>query len=260
MTSYDRDLFGSDWTDDNNETFGHNGCDTRNDVLRRDLEHPVVEAGTNLCVVMSGTLQDPYTGAAIHFIRGETTSTEVQIDHVVALGNAWQTGAQRWSETKRQDFANDPLNLLAVDGPTNESKGDGDTATWLPPNHGFRCRYVARQVAVKAKYGLWMTAAEWGAARRVLSACPAQALPTEPGQIHPRSRYSVAASHPSTPRPPTTSRPPNGSCEPGYTPCLPVVDDLDCADIDDSLKPIHVTGDDPYRLDGDYDGFGCESS
>jgi len=261
MTGYDRELFGSAWSDDNGNPFGHNGCDTRNDILRRDLEHPVVETGTNECVVLSGTLNDPYTATAIHFVRGETTSTQVQIDHVVALGDAWQTGAQRWGPERRQDFANDPLNLLAVDGPVNESKGDADAATWLPPNHAFRCRYVARQTAVKAKYGLWMTTAEQAATRQILSGCSLLGLPAEPGQLHARSSYRVASAPPPGSTAPPTREPTQhpGGCEPGYTPCLPIVSDLDCGDIDDSLKPIHVTGSDPYRLDGDGDGFGCDT-
>jgi len=261
MTGYDRDLFGQAWSDDTATPFGHNGCDTRNDILRRDLENPVVSAGTNGCLVLSGLLHDPYTGKPIHFLRGEATSSQVQIDHVVALGDAWQTGAQQWTDDKRQEFANDPLNLLAVDGPTNQSKGAGDAATWLPPSRAFRCSYVARQTAVKDKYGLWMTAAERAATRLTLAGCPTTRLPKEPGRIHPQSSYRIAtpAPPPSSP-PPThqTTTTPSGSCEPGYTPCLPIVYDLDCADISDSLKPIYVTGSDPYRLDADHDGRGCE--
>jgi uncharacterized protein DUF1524 len=262
MTGYDRDLFGQAWSDDNADPFGHNGCDTRNDVLRRDLVRPVVEAGTHDCVVLSGVLNDPYTGDPIRFLRGETTSIAVQIDHVVALGDAWQTGAQQWSADKRQDFANDPLNLLAVDGPQNESKGDGDAATWLPPDRGFWCVYVARQVTVKAKYGLWMTAAEQSRIGQILAGCGAVPLAGEPGQLHPRTGYTVGSAPATTPpAPPPTTRstpPPGGQCEPGYSPCLPIVDDLDCGEISDALKPIHVTGDDPYRLDADDDGLGCE--
>ncbi len=255
MTGYTRDAFGYAWADDNDEPFGHNGCDTRNDILRRDLFAPVVEAGTNDCVVLTGVLHDPYTGQPISFRRGEETSWRVQIDHVVALGDAWQTGAQQWTATKRQNLANDPLNLLAVDGSENESKGDGDAATWLPPNRAFWCRYVARQVAVKAKYGLWMTAAEKEATRRVLLRCPHQTLPHEPGELHPPARVRVGQEPPSSP--PSTP-PGGGKCEPGYSPCLPIVDDLDCDQIPDSWKPIRVTGDDPYRLDADGDGWGCE--
>ena len=172
-TGYDRALFGQAWAD-----VDHNGCDTRNDVLRRDLSSFVLKTGTYGCLVLSGTLLDPYTGTAIVFLRGQSTSAEVQIDHVVALSDAWQKGAQPWSTSRRTTYANDSLNLLAVDGPTNARKGDGDAATWLPPNKTYRCSYAARQVAVKAKYGLWVTGAERDALARVLAMCPSKTLPT----------------------------------------------------------------------------------
>ncbi|SHG12077.1 Protein of unknown function [Jatrophihabitans endophyticus] len=171
-TGYDRERFGPAWTDDNDVAEGHNGCDTRNDVLRRDLDRDVVRPGTHGCVVLTGVLHDPYTGAAIAFTRGARTSSAVQIDHVVALSNAWQTGAQQLSERRRRDLANDPRELLAVDGPTNQAKGDGDAATWLPPNKRYRCAYVARQIAVKAAYRLWVTRPERDAMTRVLARCP----------------------------------------------------------------------------------------
>jgi hypothetical protein len=130
--------------------------------------------------VLTGTLADPYTGRVIAFRRGEKTSADVQIDHVVAESNAWQTGAQQLTPARRLQFANDPLNLVAVDGPTNQSKGDSDAATWLPPNKRYRCTYVARQITVKATYGLWVTAAERAAMLRVLQGCPGQVLPSLP--------------------------------------------------------------------------------
>ena len=165
-TGYDRDdKFGTAWVD-----MDQNGCDTRNDVLARDLI-ATTKAGT--CRVLSGTLADPYTGTSITFARGEGTSSLVQIDHIVALSNAWQTGAQQLSAERRYEFANDPLNLLAVDGATNSSKGDGDAATWLPPNAAFRCAYVSRQVSVKAAYDLWVTPAEHDAIANILATCPA---------------------------------------------------------------------------------------
>jgi hypothetical protein len=176
-TGYDRAAFGQAWTDDVDVPFGHNGCDTRNDVLRRDLTGVVLKPDTHGCVVLTGTLHDPYTGRDIAFVRGVGTSIAVQIDHVVALADAWQTGAQYWTPQRRTDFANDPLELLAVDGPANEAKGAGDAATWLPPDKAYRCAYVARQVAVKAKYRLWMTPAERDASARVLARCPRQPLP-----------------------------------------------------------------------------------
>ena len=170
-TGYDRALFGQAWADAD-----RNGCDTRNDVLRRDLTAYVLKAGTNGCLVLRGTLRDPYTGNRIAFVRGPQSAV-VQVDHVVALSDAWQKGAQNWPAAKRQAFANDSLNLLAVSGATNLRKGAGDAATWLPPAKGYRCQYVARQTAVKRKYGLWVTAAERAAAVQVLAGCPSQKLP-----------------------------------------------------------------------------------
>ncbi len=172
-TGYERSLFGSGWKDPD-----RNGCDARNDMLRRDLDAITVKPGTYGCVVTSGVLSDPFTGQRIDFVRGQGTSTEVQIDHVVALSDAWQKGAQRMTEDQRVDFANDPLNLLAVDGPSNASKGDSDAASWLPPNKSFRCSYVARQTAVKAKHGLWMTKAEHAGIKRIITTqCPNQTIP-----------------------------------------------------------------------------------
>jgi hypothetical protein len=170
-TGYEREEFGDGWVDTD-----RNGCDTRNDVLARDLTGEAFRRGSD-CVVVSGTLEDPYSGRTIEFRRGEDTSDDVQIDHVVALSDAWQKGAQRWDADRRTAFANDPLNLLAVDGPLNMQKGDGDTATWLPPNTSYRCDYVARQVAVKSGYGLWVTRAERNAAATVLAGCPGEPLP-----------------------------------------------------------------------------------
>jgi Protein of unknown function (DUF1524) len=128
-------------------------------------------------VVLTGTLHDPYSGMTIEFRRGKKTSDDVQIDHVVALSNAWQTGAQQLSLAERELLGNDPLNLLAVSSATNIAKGDADAATWLPPARSYRCAYVARQVAVKATYRLWVTPAERDAIARVLTSCPGQPLP-----------------------------------------------------------------------------------
>lgn len=168
-TGYARAQFGDGWT-------LTGSCDTRNIILNRDLTGVVVGGS---CKVMSGTLVDPYTGKTIQFVRGTTTSDDVQIDHVVALSNAWQTGAQQLDLATRERFANDPLELLAVDGDANQAKGDGDAATWLPSNKAFRCQYVARQIAVKAKYNLWVTQPEKNAMLQVLDTCPAQQLPSQ---------------------------------------------------------------------------------
>ncbi|GAA1864636.1 hypothetical protein GCM10009836_51240 [Pseudonocardia ailaonensis] len=181
-TGYDRDAFGPAWSD-----VDRNGCDQRNDVLARDMTGETFKPGTHDCVVLTGTLADPYTGKKIAFTRGQGTSEAVQIDHVVALSDAWQKGAQQLDAPTRKNLGNDPLNLLAVDGPTNMGKGDGDAATWLPPQRSSRCDYVARQVAVKKKYALWVTQAEHDAIASVLSGCPGQSIPVDddiPGAVH----------------------------------------------------------------------------
>ncbi|CBT74515.1 MULTISPECIES: HNH endonuclease family protein [Glutamicibacter] len=164
-TGYSRDQFGDGWKDPD-----RNGCDARNDILARDLQD-VTYKGSSSCVVLTGTFDDPYTGTTIEFLRGQGTSTAVQIDHVVALSDAWQKGAQQWDAQTRLEFANDPLNLMASDGSANASKGDKDAASWLPPNKSFRCAYVARQTQVKAKYDAWMTQAEHDAIEQLLTAC-----------------------------------------------------------------------------------------
>lgn len=218
-TGYERALFGPTWAD-----VDGNGCDTRNDILRRDLTE-VTYTNSVPCKVQTGILADPYTGTSISFVRGTTTSSAVQIDHVVALSDAWQKGAQQLSTDMRTAFANDPLNLQATDGPTNTQKGDGDAATWLPPNKGFRCEYVARQVSVKARYGLWVTQAERDAIAGILAGCPGQPAPTAVGSAVPTAVY--------------------------YANCAEVVAA--------GAAPLH-SGSAGYRsgLDGDGDGVACE--
>ncbi|WP_280245183.1 HNH endonuclease family protein [Nocardia abscessus] len=169
-TGYSRDEFGPPWSDNVSVPGGGNGCDTRNDILQRDLTDVTFKSGK--CIVATGTLADPYTGKTINFKRGTKSSDDVQIDHVIALSDAWQKGAQQLSAERRRDLANDPLNLQAVDGPTNQSKSDSDASDWLPPTKGYHCAYVTRQVQVKAAYQLWVTPAEKDAMVRILTACP----------------------------------------------------------------------------------------
>ena len=163
MNGYSRERFGPAWDD-----VDHNGCQTRDDILQRDLKPFTFKAGDD-CQVVKGTLHDPYTGKTIHFLRGVKTSVAVQIDHVVALADAWRTGAAKWKAKRRLAYANDPAVLLAVDGPANNQKSDGDAAEWLPPK--FTCRYVAQQIAIKMKYSLWVTSAEHDAMAGVLVGC-----------------------------------------------------------------------------------------
>ncbi|MEU1306053.1 MULTISPECIES: HNH endonuclease family protein [Streptomyces] len=182
QTGYDRtDKFGPAWSDVTTAPGGHNSCDTRNDILIRDLRDVRFRAGSH-CTVASGTLPDPYTGRNIVFTRGPRTSLAVQVDHVVALSDAWQTGARALTQQQREALANDPLELVAASGPANTQKSDADAASWLPANKAFRCTYVARQIAVKAKYRLWITPTERTAMARVLTVCPDLQLPRDDSQ------------------------------------------------------------------------------
>ena len=166
VPDYDRQAFGQRWADTD-----HNGCDTRNDILARDLARPTFKPGTRDCVVLTGTLAEPYTGTTIQFQRGDKSSALVQIDHVVALADAWRSGAWQWDAQRRQEFANDPENLLAVDGAANEDKSASSADQWLPPNAAYRCDYVKRQIAVKYAYGLSVTQAEQDAMATQLTTC-----------------------------------------------------------------------------------------
>jgi hypothetical protein len=207
-------------------------------------------------VVLSGTLAEPYSGRTIVFRRGQATSSAVQIDHVVALSDAWQKGAQGWSAARRAAFANDPLNLLAVDGPLNMAKGDGDAATWLPPNRAYRCAYVARQVAVKVDYGLWMTQAEKNAIATVLATCPTQPLP---GGAVAHQPVALPAPAPAQRGAPALVPAPRPAPAPAAAPAAGVVY-ANCTDARAAgVTPLH-RGEPGYSttLDRDHDGIACE--
>ena len=161
-TGYKRTEFYDDWP-------SVEGCSLRQKILKREMGETAVLDG---CNVVAGEFDEPYTGEHLKFTVKEEISRGVQIDHVVALSDAWQKGAQELGAEERYALATDPLNLLAVDATANGQKSDGDAATWLPPNKKFRCQYVARQVSVKYRYGLWVTSAEKDAILRVLSECP----------------------------------------------------------------------------------------
>ncbi|WP_237565296.1 GmrSD restriction endonuclease domain-containing protein [Ornithinimicrobium cavernae] len=201
-TGYDRDLFQYRSYD-----LDRNGCDVRNDILRRDLTDLVIKHDTRGCVALSGTLHSPYSGETIAFVR-DSTGGAIEIDHVVALSDAWQKGAQAWDEDTLRTFGNDPLNLLAVEGRLNSQKGAGDTATWLPPHKPYRCAYVARQVAVKHEYGLWVTEAEHDAMERILTDCPDEPLPeAEYAELRPELAAAPPAPAPE-PQPEPVAAPP----------------------------------------------------
>jgi hypothetical protein len=274
-TGYDRALFGQAWAD-----VDRNGCDTRNDTLTRDLT-AVTYVNSVPCKVKSGTLADPYTGTSISFLRGQATSTAVQIDHVVALSDAWQKGAQQQTTEQRTAFANDPLNLQATDGPTNMKKGDGDAATWLPPNKSFRCQYVARQVSVKATYGLWVTQAEHDAMARVLEDCPGQLAPTDaqapapspapvvaepapapvaPAPVAPAPAPVAPAPAPVAPAPAPAAPAPVAPAPAPVAPAPAAVYYANCAAARAAGAAPLFAGQSGYRpaLDRDSDGIACE--
>lgn len=273
-TGYKRAQFGKAWAD-----VDRNGCDTRNDILGRDLKDKKFKARTKNCKVMSGTLQDPYTGKTIRFKQGKKTSSKVQIDHVVALSNAWQTGAQQISAGQRKQMANDPYNLLAVDGPSNQQKSDGDAATWLPKKKSYRCSYVSRQIGVKHKYGLWVTKAEKAAMQRVLASCPTQTVPVDNGPFARNAAASQSgASAGSAVGGSRSSQSGNGSgtgsAQPAPAPASPAPvarapiapqDGGDayyrnCAAVRAAGKAPLYSGQPGYRaaLDRDHDGVACE--
>jgi hypothetical protein len=252
-TGYDRALFGQAWLD-----VDRNGCDTRNDMLKRDLTG-ITFTNSVPCKVQSGTLADPYTGTTVSFQRGSATSSAVQIDHVVALSDAWQKGAQQLTVEQRTAFANDPLNLQSTDGPTNMKKGDGDAATWLPPNKGFRCEYVARQISVKATYSLWVTQAEHDAMARILADCAGQLAPTnEQGPVAASSAPAPAVAAPVAPAPAPVAPAP-APVAPAPAPA--VVYYANCAAAKAAGVAPLFAGQAGYRpaLDRDADGKACES-
>ena len=165
-TGYSREEFYKTWPT-------VEGCSLRQRIIKREFGGTAV---LDECNVVAGEFDEPYTGEHLKFNSKEEISKGIQIDHVVALSDAWQKGAQYMSKETRYEMATDPLNLLAVDAKANQGKSDGDAATWLPKNKKFRCQYVARQVSVKRKYALWVTEAEKTAIREVLVTCPNQTV------------------------------------------------------------------------------------
>ena len=171
---YLRAAFGEAWTDDNDAPLGHNGCDTRDDILNRDLvDKTYVSIKRCPDAVATGTLHDPYTNKTIAFQRGARVGESVQIDHIVPLAYAWDMGAYGWPEPERVRFANDPANLLAVDGQANQDKGDSPPANWMPPNAAFACQYAMQFIAVLRGYALPVDQPSAGVLRQAAATCPA---------------------------------------------------------------------------------------
>ncbi|ETB55354.1 MULTISPECIES: HNH endonuclease family protein [Mycobacterium avium complex (MAC)] len=170
---YLRSAFGDAWDDDNDAPMGHNGCDTRDDILNRDLvDKTYVSVKRCPDAVATGTLHDPYTNKTIAFQRGPKVGESVQIDHIVPLAYAWDMGAYAWPGPERLRFANDPANLLAVDGQANQDKGDAAPAQWMPPNAAFHCQYAMQFIAVLRGYALPVDQASTGVLRQAAATCP----------------------------------------------------------------------------------------
>ncbi|OLT96324.1 HNH endonuclease family protein [Mycobacterium syngnathidarum] len=170
---YRRAAFGESWDDDNSAPGGHNGCDTRNDILNRDLvDKTSVAIKRCPAAVATGTLHDPYTNAVVSFVRGNQTGASVQIDHIVPLALAWDLGARDWPDDLRLRFANDPANLLAVAGKANQDKGDQEPAHWMPPNRAFWCQYAVQFVEVLRGYALPVDTASAVVLRDAAGTCP----------------------------------------------------------------------------------------
>lgn len=170
---YRRSLFGDAWDDDNDAPGGHNGCDTRNDILNRDLVE-ITHVSTKRCpaAVATGTLRDPYTNATITFTRGAKIGEAVQVDHIVPLSYAWDMGASAWPYRQRLRFANDPANLLAVAGQSNQDKGDAGPGQWMPPNKSFACQYAIAYIAVLRGYALRVDQPSADVLRAAAATCP----------------------------------------------------------------------------------------
>lgn len=170
---YRRDAFGDSWTDDTTAPGGHNGCDTRNDILDRDLiDKTYVAISRCPTAVATGKLFDPYTNAAVAFTRGNQTGASVQIDHLVPLALAWDLGARHWTDDMRVRFANDPANLLAVSGGANQDKGDKQPSLWMPPNAAFHCQYAVQYIEVLRGYRLPVDAPSAPVLREAARTCP----------------------------------------------------------------------------------------
>lgn len=172
-SDYRRAAFGEAWDDDTGAPGGHNGCDTRDDILDRDLADKTYTA-TRRCprAVAAGTLRDPYTSDTVVFVRGSRVGASVQIDHIVPLAYAWDMGARDWTDERRRRFANDPANLLAVDGQANQDKGDMGPGEWMPPNSAFWCAYAVQFIDVLRGYRLVLDEASAQRLRQATARCP----------------------------------------------------------------------------------------
>jgi len=247
MPEYDRDAFfeGADLDGD---------CvRTRHEVLQE--EAVTFSMSDNGCSVNGGEWYDPFSGLSF------LDPTDLEVDHVVALGDAWRSGAWSWSGTDRELFSNNQANLNAIAAAENQSKSDDGPATYAPSNSDQTCAYLAQYAAVKAAWQLTITQADFDALEQGIAACDVPLAPpatTAP----PTTTTTTAPPTTTTTAPPTTiaPTPAASACHPAYSPCLPIVGNINCSDLSGGQKPVTVYSPavDPYRLDSDNDGVGCE--
>ena len=247
---YDRDLFFEGLDEDGD------GCRTRSEVLIRDsLVSPTI---SGVCRVKAGRWLSVYDGVTV------TDPTALEVDHVVALEEAWDSGAWQWHDMRRASFANDLLDsrtLRPVTSATNQAKGNADPSNWIPPNESYVCTFLSDWIAIKARWGLTMDQSEAGRLRNLLTErCADQTVaPWPAAEPWPPSETPV----PSTPVTTTTTTPAivpliGRGCDAAYPEvCLPPPPpDLDCRDIPD--RRFTVLAPDPHNFDGDFNGVGCE--
>ena len=254
-SGYDRDLF-KHWTDEDGD-----GCDTRREVLLAEAVATPTQGSR--CSLSDGGWISRYDG-----LTEQGNGSGFDVDHLVPLAEAWQSGARGWTADRRQRYANDlgyEHSLVAVSARSNRSKGAQDPATWLPPEAGQRCWYVAAWVHVKTRWMLTVDTAEVDTMRGILSGCSDGSLGVGlPAPVVEEQDTTTAEEQvDSTTEEPTTTQPPEPDCHPAYTPCLPNLpgDALNCGDLTSDQKPVTVNeiGVDPYRLDRDRNGVGCTS-
>ena len=263
IPDYHRDRFAG-WRDADGDC-----VNTRHEILQAEaVDYSMNAAG---CAVEVGEWFDPYTD------RTYTDPRDLDVDHVVALADAWVSGAWEWADEVLDRFSNDLGNLNAIAAGENRSKSASGPADYSPSAPGARCDYLVQYATVKIRWGLEITPRDFEVVAAGLEGCEVGGVPDS----------SLAAPHGTRPAPatagaqPSPTAQPGGTttqagaaqaastapaatgCHPAYEPCLPHLpgDALNCSDLRPDQKPIRVRqpGTDPYRLDRDGDGHACTS-
>ena len=237
LPAYDRDHFAG-WIDSDGDC-----VNTRHEILQSEAAS--FSMNTEGCAVASGEWFDPYTS------RTFTDPRDLDVDHVVALADAWVSGAWAWADELLDRFANDFGNLNAIAAGENRSKSARGPAGYSPSAPAAACDYLVQYATVKIRWGLSITPQDFDVVATGLTGCEVGVLPDAP------STASAASAAPPT----TTTTASASDCHPAYDPCLANLpgDALNCGDLRSDQRPVTVIrpGVDPYRLDRDRDGRGC---